>query len=1154
MDDKAVFFQKIAIHRALGISQGDGFELSDISPGVNLVFGPNGSGKSTTALVIQELLWPGKTGLVKPTIMGRFAAENSTWSVEIDAGHAETQNALHTGATPNIGPVENRSRYLLALDDLIVDENTDFARIITAESQGGFDLDTAGDNLKFTSSPKKSLRAVNKAKEARQKVLEARAVQERISSREQLLPELERKRRKATDAERRISVLNQAVEFKNADSLCSQISDQIASFPEGVALLDGTEDQNLQKLSLRQQELEEKNAVTRQEKVSAIRTLMKLKMPDQLIQDDFLPAVRGLQNDLHKTEQTLDVQKRLFLYSESEANTAEKRIGDSISPHQLSSLNTVEIQDLSTLARHSDEVRAREIVLQERKRVLTEVEQEKAPDFRAEQIRDGILSLKRWLETADPAETSGRSSRTPLNTASLLLMILAGVLGFTYQLEWILLIIPAVIFFIWGRGKPERTDSKSTNSKSIYVSNYERTSLPAPDSWKTEAVLDLLGSLVDMADIKAQESRRNRNLSNLTEDDKALELSRSELIQQKTQVEEKLGFAVTLDNQWLPLLVQNISSWQKQSAAASSAKAVLSSLEDERQLLLNTIIEKMSPFGYSEILSAEHAAKSIEDVAAKLTDYHNAVRIRDTADGSISEIKAKLEGIRSERHGIFTRIGLDTSQDGTISNWLSLLPDFRRLQKELTEGKAIRKNRRERLSGYEDLLALDSFEIQEQIRNLQEESSKRDSITEKIIEITMEIEAAQAGHQLSNALSREDEAVSDLADLRELNSVSIAGDLLTHWVREVAIERARPLVFRRACELVAEFTNGHLKLFIDDRINPPQFNVSVNGSSPRPVDKLSNGERVQVLIAIRTAFLEQNEPVRLPLLLDEALGTSDDLRAGLIIDAVIKISQSGRQVFYFTAQHEELVKWISKLKKCQMPHTVINLAELRKLEVATNLPLEIIPVPSVSVPSPDGMTHEQYGAALKVGNINPLADNQDRLHLWHLIRDDDLLKQYLSYQIEKWGQLRTLIELGGNKLVNANPEENERIFTAARAVDAATRAWRIGRGRKVNRRVLQDSECVSDSFIDAVSDLSNSLHGSAAGIIVGLKNKVIKRWPSAKTDELQSYLENSGYLSTDSVLTPGEIRIRVLAAVAEAMSKRLIDSAHIDRIVSSLPK
>lgn len=1154
MDNKAVFFEKIAIQRVLGISQGDGFELSDISPGVNLVFGPNGSGKSTTALVIQELLWPGKTGLVKPTIMGRFTAEDSTWSVEIDAGHAETQNALHTGATPNLGSAENRSRYLLALDELIIDRNADFARIITAESQGGFDLDTAGDNLKFTSKPGKSTRAVNKAKEARQKVQEARAVQERISSREQLLPELERKRRKATDAERIISVLNQAEEFKNADSLCSQISDQIATIPEGVALLDGSEDQNLQKLSCSEQELEEKNAITRQDKVSAIRTLMKLKMPDQLIQGDFLPAIRGLQNDLQKREQTLDVQKRMFLYSETEADTAEKRIGNSISPNQLSALNTVEIEDLSTLARRSDEVRAQEIVLQERKRVLGGIEQEKVPDFRAEQIRDGILSLKLWLEAAETAETSGRSSQAPLNTASLLLMILAVVLGFTYRLEWILLILPAVIFFIWGRGKSERTDGKSSNSKSIYVSNYERTSLPAPDSWKTEAVLDLLRSLVDMADIKAQESRRYQNLSNLTEDEQALELSRSELVQQKKQVEDKLGFAVTLDNQWLPLLVQNISSWQKHSAAASSAKAVLAGLESERQVLLNTVTGKMSPFGYSEILSAEHAARSIEDVAEKLTDYHNAVTVRDTADSTISEIQVKLEKIRSERHAIFTRVGLDSSQNGTITNWLSLLPDFLLLQKKLTEGKAIRKNRRERLSGYEDLLALDTFEIKEQIRNLQEESVKRDSITEKIIEITMEIEAAQAGHQLSDALSLEDAAVSDLADQRELNSVSIAGDLLIHWVREVAIDRARPLVFKRACELVAEFTNGHLKLFIDDRMNPPQFKASVNGSSPRSVDELSNGERVQVLIAIRTAFLEQNEPVRLPLLLDETLGTSDDLRAGLIIDAVIKISESGRQVFYFTAQHDELVKWISKLKQCQMPHSVINLAELRKLEVAASLPLEIFPIPSVSVPSPDGMTHEQYGSALGVGNINPLADSQDRLHLWHLIRDDNLLKQFLSYQIEEWGQLKTLIEHGGSKLVNANPRENEKISTAARAVDAASRAWRIGRGRKVNRRVLQDSKCVSDSFIDAVAHLSSSLNGSAAGIIVGLKNKVIRRWPSAKTDELQSYLENSGYLSTETVLSPQEIRIRVLAAVAEAMSKHLIDSAQIDRIVGSLPK
>ena len=44
---------------------------------------------------------------------------------------------------------------------------------------------------------------------------------------------------------------------------------------------------------------------------------------------------------------------------------------------------------------------------------------------------------------------------------------------------------------------------------------------------------------------------------------------------------------------------------------------------------------------------------------------------------------------------------------------------------------------------------------------------------------------------------------------------------------------------------------------------------------------MSVGERVQLLLAVRIAFLEQDERTRVPLLLDEVLGTSDDARAGI---------------------------------------------------------------------------------------------------------------------------------------------------------------------------------------------------------------------------------------------------------------------------------
>ena len=79
----------------------------------------------------------------------------------------------------------------------------------------------------------------------------------------------------------------------------------------------------------------------------------------------------------------------------------------------------------------------------------------------------------------------------------------------------------------------------------------------------------------------------------------------------------------------------------------------------------------------------------------------------------------------------------------------------------------------------------------------------------------------------------------------------------------------------------------------------------------KELDVLSAGERVQVLLAVRLGFLRcsENDSMQLPLILDEVLGTTDDIRAETIIDTIFELVSHGRQVFYLTARKNEVGKW-----------------------------------------------------------------------------------------------------------------------------------------------------------------------------------------------------------------------------------------------------
>jgi hypothetical protein len=344
-----------------------------------------------------------------------------------------------------------------------------------------------------------------------------------------------------------------------------------------------------------------------------------------------------------------------------------------------------------------------------------------------------------------------------------------------------------------------------------------------------------------------------------------------------------------------------------------------------------------------------------------------------------------------------------------------------------------------------------------------------------------------------------------------------------------------------------------LHLTLDDLSDPPKFLAQRGSEPPRQVEKLSLGERAQLLMAVRIAFLEQDESTRLPLLLDEAFGTSDDIRTPVIIDTIVEIAREGRQVFYFTTRIDEISKWAVRLESAGVPHKIIDLAEVRRIAVAEARPLPV-PKIEVSVPPPaEGMDYYEYGRALRVPGLDPTSDSQNDVHLWHLLNDPQELHECASQGIVAWGQLRALKQYSADGSVTRTVGAFERAAIAAKALEAACEAWRVGRGKLVDRRVLHDSQCVSSKFIDELTELATMSNGDGRAIIAALENGKVARWRASNTENLREYFEANGYLAGDSPLPIGELRARVIASVAEHLSAGRIDLQSIDRIIGSLP-
>jgi hypothetical protein len=303
---------------------------------------------------------------------------------------------------------------------------------------------------------------------------------------------------------------------------------------------------------------------------------------------------------------------------------------------------------------------------------------------------------------------------------------------------------------------------------------------------------------------------------------------------------------------------------------------------------------------------------------------------------------------------------------------------------------------------------------------------------------------------------------------------------------------------------------------------------------------------------VRIAFVEQQEQgPKLPLLLDETLGNSDERRAQAIIDAAMHLARDGRQIFYLTAQHDEVDKWQGALARSDVPHRLIDLVLVRNLAEADRLPLgERIRPDYLSVPAPNGYDRRGYAELLGVPEIDPHTP-LGGVHLWHLLDDMDALHRLLSLGITTWGQLEALDGVSATAL-SEHAEALAACRTRAGMMEAVLECWSIGRGKPVDRVVLRQSGQITDVFFERVRLLAEELNGNAAALVAALSNGRLKGYRAATIPSLNSYFEEHGYIDPASPLPATEARLRALAVARGSGTTSQETEAWIDAIVTVL--
>lgn len=1156
---RSLVFRELAIRRMPGFP-GGGPRLENLSPGINLIHGPNASGKTTAALALQGLLWP-RTAPEQAGLVGRFRVGDDDWHVDVESRRASWQRAGHDSAPPPLPPGDDRERYLLSLHGLLRADDRALADRIRIESAGGYDVSAAAAALDFGARGRPvSLLAQLAA--AREDLDQARAGEAELREDQVRLERLRHDLATLEVEAGRLQLLNSALDLARARERLADAERAVAAFPPGVWRLRGNELERLDEWSADRERLDRLVAEADADVARAAAILEEVGLGDSGVPisllgelEERLEAIRQLDDEIARARNSLGRAR-----GRREQAGAALGVGPTTQP--MPDPSVADVQRLDRFAQVAGSLRERRQALESRIRALTT--DDAATVSRAAEV---IPLLRRWLRAGGGDRGAVRrlwrlvnGAVAGLGLAGLALIVAGALVGPVWSAgAGVILVLLAAALFL---SRPaQEIDPRGDLQREARRLGHE------PDAWTTEGVEFLLDTLERLVAGETLAAEQKREAIRLQDELRQVAIEDAELETERAELASSLGLEPAPEPLPLHAMATLLRLWNEARLEEAAAEALLQDLMDRKAVAISAAAGSLAPYGHQPT-DGETVAGALRDLRERRDRHQSATGELQAARLQGHRARDEIQSLEQRRISLFRALELTPAEEPILRNWAGQLEEVQRArtdleQAERQEAAAAAAVEAQTTSGREPASTFDAVtdaitdaiteaghrdgqerdrhgvtvaDLERAVERAREAAESVRQLESVIAGIEARISVARRKHDVEEALAAVTEATADLAERRDRDVEAEIGAALVGWLAEHDRDRNRPRVFHRARELFRLITRGRYRLDMQQGDDAAFRAYDTTTQRGHGLEELSSGTRLQLLLAVRLAFVETQEAgASLPLLLDEVLANCDDDRAAAIIDAAIAVARDGRQIFYFTAQADELVKWRTRLEgQDQDPDAErVDWCVRRITHPGAGGALADIdwdPTPGDQLPESAALDHPAYGRALNVPPFDPWADGVGGLHLWYLVDDVDALHQLLAMGVTSWGQLEHLLEMAGNcVLPGVARDALEQARLAARICDRFRQLWRQGRGRPVDRSVLAESGAVSDNFIDQVAALCHELEGQAEALMDALVQRRVPRFQAGKTEELRTFLQAHGYLSEEEPLTQAHIRIRLLA-------------------------
>ncbi len=1134
--------KRLAIDRLPGIGQP--FEIEAAGAGLHVVFGPNGIGKSSICRAVEGLYWEDRGPSRATSVAGQFELEGETWRSEREGTRTRWQRGDEKNVSPNLPPSHHSRCFFLKLRDLIdpsPDGTADIASEIRRQMAGGFDLDGIAADLFTGVTAQRSRRERNDFNKAADDVQAAVGRHADLHRRADELGELRTQLRDAETATHRLTLVERALGLARRREELAGIVEKIKALPGALANLTGKEVEEIERQQAQLDRFAERTRSLERELDEAREARQESGLAGPLGQPD-LAAWRENADELERLEVALSAAQGERDVARGRLGTAWRAMGGG--DVDKATLTLPEQAQLFEFLRSSQAHDARVAAVRERLRLLGRVDAPGDGRRDIETLRDATEALRSWLRVSEPDSPAVRvRARWPWLVSALALLAASVGLAVLVDPSLILLAATAPAIAVAVLLLSNRRTSRA--GRNAAQAAFGRLGLEEPDDWEVPAVEsrlrgledetgDLLASLQRERDRDVERQALESEMEGLSEQRRAVDARRQDL-------KERLGLDTLPPDAELVDFTRALDQLRLARADDEAAAGKASGLEARHAALLAELAGVLERHGEPRPTSAATARARLNNLADRNSRLVRAMADERAVTGQLEENSAARQGALDFIRRIYSEAAV---QEGDLSGLILLLGSlqrYRELNSEKTslEGQIGLDCTELERAGEPELAGCDALSLVPLKDGLTKLAMRAAGLRSEIAEITASINEAKRGRALQDFIAVREEARAKLRDLRDETLYAKAGRFLIDGVEEEYEQTRMPRVLERARDHFSGFTSHNYELRLgEDDGTPRLLAVELRSGEARELDELSDGTRAQLLLAARIAFAEQVEQGKvLPLFLDEALDQSDPGRFEAIVRSLGRVGRDqDRQIFYFTSDPLDVERIRDALGKedCGVA-AAIDLGRIRTNVVSVGGPRELAVDAGPTVPAPEGLSAEEYGAALGVPAFRPALGYAEQ-HFFYVLWDDlDLLHDLLSSGIERAGQWKTvsgtpLAERLGSRSV-APPEIPLRLDL----LQVFCGLWQQGRGRSVGRDALADSGALTERFLDDVASVAQELHGDPERLLAALgqsRDPRLRGFRRSSAEGLKHYLTENGYLDDRPVLTEGKLQLRALTSPA----------------------